>query len=123
MNLRVILDAFRGQGADVAAIRLIGGGARGRLWNQIMADIYGVPVQRLTVLEEATSMGAALTGGVGVGLYAGFSMAEAMNPVAATIDPEPKAQRVYQALLPIFRQTYEALVPVYDRLAELEASE
>ncbi len=123
MNLRVILDAFRGQGADVAAIRLIGGGARGRLWNQIMADIYGVPVQRLTVLEEATSMGAALTGGVGVGLYAGFSMAEAMNPVAATIDPDPKAQRVYEALLPVFRQTYEALVPVYDRLAELEASE
>ena len=123
MNLRVILDAFRGQGADVAAIRLIGGGARGRLWNQIMADIYGVPVQRLTVLEEATSMGAALTGGVGVGLYSGFSMAEAMNPVAATIDPDPKAQRVYEALLPVFRQTYEALVPVYDRLAELEASE
>lgn len=123
MNLRVILDAFRGQGADVAAIRLIGGGARGRLWNQIMADVYGVPVQRLTILEEATSMGAALTGGVGVGLYAGFSMAEAMNPVAATIDPDPKAQRVYEALLPVFRQTYEALVPVYDRLAELEASE
>jgi len=123
MNLRVILDAFRGQGSDVATIRLIGGGARGRLWNQIMADVYGVPVQRLTVLEEATSMGAALAGGVGVGLYAGFSMAEAMNPVAATIDPDPRAQRVYEALLPIFRQTYEALVPVYDRLAELEGSE
>jgi len=123
MNLRVILDAFRAQGADVAAIRLIGGGARGRLWNQIMADVYGVPVQRLAILEEATSMGAALAGGVGVGLYADFSMAEAMNPVVATIDPSPKAQRVYEALLPIFRQTYEALIPVYDRLAELTESE
>ena len=122
MNLRVILDAFRAQGADVTAIRLIGGGARGRLWNQIMADIYGVPVQRLAILQEATSMGAALAGGIGVGLYPGFSMAEAMNPVAATIDPDPKAQRVYEAMLPIFRQTYEALIPVYDRLAELEGS-
>ena len=88
-----------------------------------MADVYGVPVQRLAILEEATSMGAALTGGIGVGLYTDFSMAEEMNPVAATIDPDPKARRVYEALLPIFRQAYEVLVPVYDRLAELEGSE
>ena len=56
-NLRVILDAFRGQGADIDAIRVIGGGASGRFWNQMMADIYGIPVQRLTILEETTSMG------------------------------------------------------------------
>ena len=69
MNLRVILDAFRTQGTEISAIRLIGGGARGRFWNQMMANIYGIPVHRLAVLEEATSMGAALAGGVGVGLY------------------------------------------------------
>ena len=40
MNLRVILDAFREQGSEINAMRLIGGGARGRIWNQIMADIY-----------------------------------------------------------------------------------
>ncbi|MBN1249992.1 MAG: FGGY-family carbohydrate kinase, partial [Anaerolineae bacterium] len=120
LNLRVILDAFTTQGAKVDAVRLIGGGARGQLWNQIMADVYGVPVQRLAVLEAATSMGAALTGGVGVGLYPDFSMAETMNPVVATIDPDPAAQRVYAATLPLFRQAYEALVPVYDGLAALE---
>ena len=36
---------FWAQGADVAAMRLIGGGARGRLWNQILADAYGVVVR------------------------------------------------------------------------------
>ena len=34
MNLRVILDAFRAQGTHIDAMRVIGGGARGRFWNQ-----------------------------------------------------------------------------------------
>src|SRR5690606_26249984 len=82
MNLRLILEAFRTQGAEIEAMRLIGGGARGRFWNQMMANIFGLPTQRLAILEEATSMGAALTGGVGVGLYPDFTMGETMNQVA-----------------------------------------
>jgi xylulokinase len=118
LNLRVILDAFIAQGARIESMRLIGGGARGRLWNRIMADVYGVPVERLRILEEATSMGAALVGGVGVGLYAGFSMCEQMNPVAEMIEPNPTSQAIYDRLRPIFDEAYEALVPVYDRLSE-----
>jgi len=119
MNLRVILDAFRAQGAPIEAMRLIGGGARGRLWNHLMADIYGLPVQRLAILEEATSMGAALSGGVGVGLYPGFAaMAERMNPVAEVIEPDDAARRVYDEVYPVFEAAYRALVPVYDLIAE-----
>lgn len=117
MNLRVILDAFRNQGTPIGSMRVIGGGARGRIWNQIMADIYGVPVHRLAVLEEATSMGAALVGGVGVGLYPGFSMIDSMNEVVDTVHPNAEASAAYAALLPIFNQVYEALVPAYEQLA------
>jgi xylulokinase len=116
MNLRIILDAFRAQGAEIEAMRVIGGGARARFWNQIMADLYGVPVQRLAVLEEATSMGAALAGGVAVGLYPDFEVALAMNPVVEVIEPDPEAQRVYEDLYPIFSESYTALTSVYDSL-------
>jgi len=119
MNLCMTLDAFRAQGARVDAMRLIGGGAKGRLWNQIMADVYGLPIHRLAILDEATSMGAALAGGIGVGLYPGFEMAAAMNPIAEVIEPNPQAQAVYAELYPLFQETYAALVPVYDGLAEL----
>lgn len=119
MNLCMTLDAFRAQGARVEAMRLIGGGAKGRLWNQIMADVYGLSIHRLAILDEATSMGAALAGGIGVGLYPGFEMAATMNPVAEIIEPNPTAQAVYAELYPLFQETYTALVPVYDRLAEL----
>ncbi|MDZ4764808.1 MAG: xylulokinase [Chloroflexota bacterium] len=118
-NLRVILDCFRKQGASIDAMRVIGGGARGRFWNRIMADVYGVPIQRLSVLEEATSMGAAVVGGVGVGLYQDFGIIAQMNHIAATIPPDPAAQAQYDKLYPIFDAAYMALLPIYDQLAEV----
>jgi len=119
LNLRIILDSLTAHGAQIEAMRVIGGGARGRFWNRLMADIYGIPVHRLAILEEATSMGAALAGGVGVGLYPDFSMVESMNQVVEAIAPDPRTQAFYQQKLPIFEAAYQALVPVYDQIAEI----
>lgn len=118
MNLRLILEALTAQGAKITRVRLIGGGARGRFWNQLMANIYGIPVERLAFLEEATSLGAALAGGVGIGLYRDFSLAEAMNPVVETIVPDPEAHAHYQQRYPVFDAAYRALEPLYPQLAE-----
>ena len=118
LNLRVVLQAFLAQGARIESMRLIGGAARSHVWNRIMADVFGLPVERLAILEEATSMGAALVGGVGVELYSSFAMSEAMNPAAAVLQPDPAGQAVYDRLYPIFEAAYEALVPVYDLLSE-----
>jgi xylulokinase len=85
-----------------------------------MADIYEMPVHRLAILEEATSMGAALAGGVGVGLYEEFGMIANMNAVTEVIEPDPAASAVYGRLYPIFEAAYHALVPVYDQLAGAE---
>ncbi len=115
-NLKWILDLFLAQGAHIDAMRLIGGGARARFWNQIMADVYGLPVQRLSILEEATSMGAALAGGVAVGLYPDVSMAESMNPVQETIDPDPAAVQTYARLFPLFQEMYRSLEPTFNKL-------
>jgi xylulokinase len=120
MNLRVIKEAFTAQGAVIDAMRVIGGGARGRFWNQIMADMYQVPVHRLAILEEATSMGAALAGGIGVGLYPGWDMIEQMNQVVQVVEPDPAAQAVYNRQFPIFEAAYQALLPVYDMMAEAQ---
>jgi xylulokinase len=119
MNLRVILDAFRAQGTQIEAMRVIGGGARGHIWNQIMADLYGMPIHRLAILEEATSMGAALVGGVGVGLYPDFTMIETMNEIASTVMPNPANQAVYERMYPVFNDLYHALAPVYEKIAAL----
>jgi xylulokinase len=119
LNLRVILEAFQEQGARVEAMRVIGGGARGRAWRQIMADIYGLPILRPALLEEATSMGAALAGGIGVGLFPDFSVAEKLTPIVDTIQPNPALKPMYDRLYAVFNQAYGAFEPLFDALAEL----
>lgn len=116
-NLRVILSALGAQSGGIDSIRVIGGGTSGRLWAGIMADVYGIPLHRLAILEEATSMGAAVVGGVGVGLYPDFTIAERMNPVADTIQPDPANRQRYATLYEAFERAYDALIPVYDLLA------
>jgi xylulokinase len=64
-------------------------------------------------------MGAALAGGVGVGLYPDFTMIETMNDVAETMQPNPAAQAAYARIYPIFEAAYQALVPVYEMIGAL----
>jgi xylulokinase len=117
-NLRIILDAFRRQGAQIAEMRVVGGGAKGRLWRQIMADIYGLPVLRPRLLDEATSLGAAVAGGVGVGLFREFGVAEQLVDIVQVHRPDRASQERYERLYRTFCSAYEALVPVFDHLVE-----
>jgi xylulokinase len=118
-NLRVILEAFQEQNARIDAMRVIGGGARGRVWRQIMADIYGMPVLRPALLEEATSMGAAVAGGVGVGIFPDFSIAERLAPIVDTTLPNPANKARYDRMHDLFNRAYAAYEPLFDELAEL----
>jgi xylulokinase len=120
LNLKVILDAFCQQGAQIPAMRVIGGGASGRTWRQIMADIYGIPVQRPNLLAEATSFGAALAGGIGVGLYKDWSLAETLTPIVDETLPNRDLAPLYDRLYDFFNQAYEAFVPLYAKVADLQ---
>ena len=48
--------------------RVVGGGARSSIWNQIKADVLGVPYQRLARSEFGT-WGSALIAGRAAGLF------------------------------------------------------
>lgn len=119
LNLKVILDSFLQQGARIDGMRVIGGGANGRIWRQIMADIYGIPVYRPALLAEATSLGAALAGGIGVGIYKDWSLAQSLTPIVDENLPNPAVKGVYEKLYDIFNQAYDAFVPLYTEIASL----
>jgi xylulokinase len=88
-------------GAKPERIIMAGGGARSQLWQQIVADVFGLPVQRLEVSEQS-ALGALLLAGGGVKRF---------EPGPATYGPliEPDRQHhvFYQALLPLFRDAYQ----------------
>ena len=83
-----------------------------------MADVYGCPVQSLNFLEEATSMGAAVIGGVAAGLYPDFDVIHRFVRVDRTATPNAENRKVYSRLMPVFEKTYRSLVEVYDELAQ-----
>lgn len=116
-NLKMILDAFLAQGADIQAMRLIGGGAQSALWRQILADVYGLPILRPALLAEATSLGAAIAGGVGIGLFPDFCVAHKLVQVKEAEQPNPAHRRRYGEMHDLFRQTYVALEPIFEKLA------
>ncbi len=118
-NLRHILDILRGQGVQVEQMRLIGGGGKSALWRQILADIYDLPLLRVSLSAEATALGAAIAGGVGVGLYPDYGVARTLIPAAPAETPNPATRARYQALYHIFKDAYLSLQPIFDRLANL----
>jgi len=118
MNLGIIVNIFRGH-VPIDAITVIGGGGRSAVWRQIMADVYGCPVQSLNFLEEATSMGAAVIGGVAAGLYPDFDVIHRFVRIDQTAAPNAENREVYRRLMPVFEKTYRSLVDVFDELAKL----
>ena len=117
-NLNVILDCFKNH-ITIDQMTIIGGGAKGELWRQIMADVYGMPVIKPNYLEEATSMGAAITAGVGAGVFRDFDIVHQFLKTDTITYPNKKSQKVYEKMYPIFNKAYESLTDVYSELAQL----
>jgi len=117
--LRTMLDTFAEQDVRIDAVRVIGGGARGRLFCQTQADIFQRPILRAAMLEEATSLGAAIAGGIGVGIFRDFTIAEQLVKIADEFRPRPEYQERYAKLYEVFKASYYALVPIYEQLAQL----
>jgi len=109
-NLLTSIHAFRESGATIDRIDAVGGGAQSDALLQILADVWGVPVRRRTIVEEANSLGAAVTGAVGLGL-AEFSAARALSEVTAEFTPDADHHRFYAGRHARFTSAYDALGP------------
>ena len=107
-NLRLILDALSSH-QPIRALRLIGGGARSAIWPRILADVLGRSLEMLEMTAEATSWGAAVAGGVGVGLYADWRIAKDHARVIAVIEPDAQRVAEYAARCQVFVRAYRAL--------------
>ena len=119
LNLRLILDALRTQVPGIDAMRLIGGGSNSTLWRQILADCFNLPIQTLALTGEATAWGAAVAGGVGVGVYT-WNIAAQCAQIVDTVEPVAAHVAIYAELASIYADAYTALAPIYARLAQFE---
>jgi len=68
------IETAEGAGASVGTMRAMGGAANSRFWTQMKADITGRSIE-VPGSDTATTLGAALLAGVGVGVYRDFDEA------------------------------------------------
>jgi len=116
-NLKIILDILeKGVPGGIDEIILIGGGAKGEAWLKILADIWQKPLAVPVFREEATSLGAAVCGGVGAGVFKDYQVIKRFNRIEKTIKPNPALAERYEALFSIFDESYDSLKGIYKKL-------
>ncbi len=108
-GLRDSLELLRELGADPTAGRVSGGGARSRVWLEIVASVLDLPLERTTI-DEGSAYGAALLAGVGGGVFADAAEAvEACVRIRETVGPRTEWTSVYDEGYARFRALYPAI--------------
>ena len=96
------LSIFRDLLPDLSLFeaRIVGGGARSPEWNQIKADVLGVPFQSLDGNEFGT-WGSALIAGKAAGLFDNLAQRaeEGANPYGKAARPNPANQEIYAPIV------------------------
>ncbi len=99
-------------GLNLTEARVIGGGAQSSFWNQIKADVLGVPYLRLARSEFGT-WGAAMIAGKAAGVYDNLAEVAYEHAVAAGKPAEPDLENHYR---------YEVHIKRYIELQETLAT-
>ncbi|HHY83260.1 MAG TPA: hypothetical protein GX505_11400 [Clostridiales bacterium] len=116
--LRTVLDVFRDNNLDFKDMILLGGGAKSRLWNEMLCSLYNIPVKIHKYPGVATSLGAAIAAGIGAGIFKDFY--SALDTVyEREYLPDEAQNREYEKYYKIYCSIYPQLKPVYGEIANL----
>lgn len=115
-NLRTGLTAFAANGRPLTAIDAIGGAANSTLLLQVLTDVWGVPVTARDLVDEANSIGAAVVGGVAVGVFEDFAVAAGFS--RRTENRRPAADDALDGRYEQFLDAYRRLEPWFDAAAD-----
>jgi xylulokinase len=111
--LRSVLEVLR-ESRKIPALRLIGGGGQSRVWQEMLCEICRVEIQLLsTQAQDATSLGAALAAGCGVGIFPDLPRAassiDVIDRIACPQEPDgayDRNYRLYQSLYPDLKEAF-----------------
>ena len=101
---------------ELTEARVLGGGARSVLWNQIKADILGIDWVPM-VRQECGVLGDALIAAAATGHVEDMAAtARAWQETGEPVRPDAERQRVYARIAEAYRDLGTQLHPVFERL-------
>lgn len=108
-SLRHNLEVAEAAGAKAEILRAMGGSANSLLWTQIKADVTGKTIV-VPASDTATTLGAALLAGVGVGFYKDYEEAVSMTvKETRRHKPDLSNKEIYDKTYCTYRNLYESL--------------
>lgn len=114
--LRDCLEIARANGLTITKTNLCGGGAKSKLWREIIANVLNVDVY-MTETEQGPSFGSAILSMVGAGEYASLDVATKeiiKSNLVAT--PDDELAQKYEKRYSVFKTLYPALKEVFARI-------
>ena len=118
-DLKMVLNLFEKLVDDFSDLRLTGGGSKGKLWRQILANIYNKNILVPSVTQETAALGAALCAGVGVGLWDSFLKVDEISTIQSETPPQADQLERYAELAELYEETAMRLNVTFTRLAEI----
>lgn len=111
-NLRCAKEA----GVEVDSLLAMGGAANSRMWTQLKADVTGKKIH-VPASDTATTLGAVILAGVGIGMYPDFETAvEKTVKVQRVHEPRPEIHEAYERVMERYLTLSNAMLPVYGLL-------
>ncbi|MFX1374909.1 MAG: FGGY-family carbohydrate kinase [Promethearchaeota archaeon] len=108
-ELRKNIEVFKEIGIEPKELKLTGGGSRADFWNQIYSDVLGITCVR-NVIEEATSLGAAILAASGAGIFPDIAKAaENLCKIDKKWNPNKDHQKYYDLLYKYSSEFYNFL--------------
>ena len=116
-SLYSCLEVIREVGIDVSDMALCGGGGKSPFWQQMMADVYNIPIKTM-VSDEGAALGAAILGGCAAGVYK--SVPDACDAIVKDKNhslPQNGEHEKYMAYYSLYTQLYASLKDSFRQLA------
>ena len=110
-SLKQVYDLIMSVNPDVQSTEIVlaGGGANSKIWRQIFADIFNLPVRTVFDSAEGGSFGAALVAGVTAGVW------DSLADTVPLIRPESETLPI-SANVPVYAEQYSKYIKYYDAL-------
>ena len=116
-NIALILEGIR-EHYDFKKLTMVGGLAKSDVVRQIFSDIMGVELVTLKYMDEVATVGAAIMGGIALGIYEDYSAVRKFHAISAHNTPNMENHEKYKKILELYRKGYEAQVELFDAMAQ-----